>query len=89
MPCQLFVHLSTMAPSKHLAATVGPAGSVIVKELDVPKPGPGEILVKVVAFAQNPTDCRSFSSRERRPHLTDLFREDSQVHQSRWRRHWH
>ena len=31
--------------------------------VDVTKPGPGQILVKVVAAAQNPTDCQfSFSS---------------------------
>jgi len=26
---------------------------------DVPKPGPGQILVKAAAAAQNPTDCKS------------------------------
>lgn len=46
-----------MAPSKHLTAVVAEGGSTVVKEVDVPKLGPGQILVKVVAAAQNPTDC--------------------------------
>ncbi|KAI0047241.1 dehydrogenase [Auriscalpium vulgare] len=47
-----------MSDLKMLAATVAPGGLIVVKEVDVPKPGPGEILVKVEAAAQNPTDWR-------------------------------
>jgi len=46
-----------MAPVKQRAAIVSESG-VTVGLVDVPKPGPGEILVKVVAVAQNPTDCQ-------------------------------
>lgn len=45
-----------MAPTKQLAVVINAEGGVDLKEVDVPKPGPGEILVKVVAAAQNPTD---------------------------------
>lgn len=48
-----------MAPSKHLTAVVAEGGSTVVKEVDVPKLGPGQILVKVVAAAQNPTDWKT------------------------------
>ncbi len=45
-----------MAPTKHLAIVTNGDGTVSLKSIDVPKPGPGEILVKVAAAAQNPTD---------------------------------
>jgi NADPH:quinone reductase-like Zn-dependent oxidoreductase len=45
-----------MAPTKQRAAFVSETG-VTFGLVDVPKPGPGQILVKVVAAAQNPTDC--------------------------------
>lgn len=45
-----------MAPTKQLAVVINAEGGVDLKEVDVPKPGSGEILVKVVAAAQNPTD---------------------------------
>jgi NADPH:quinone reductase-like Zn-dependent oxidoreductase len=32
-------------------------GTVQLKEIPVPKPKPTEILVKIIAAAQNPTDC--------------------------------
>jgi hypothetical protein len=46
-----------MAPIKQRAAFVSESG-LTLGLVDVPKPGPGEILVKVVAAAQNPTDCQ-------------------------------
>ena len=54
-----------MTPIKQRAAFVSESG-LTFGLVDVPKPGPGQILVKVVAAAQNPTDCQSvpFSSPE-------------------------
>ena len=46
-----------MAPSKQRAAFLSETG-VTFGLVDVPKPGPGHVLVKVVAAAQNPTDCQ-------------------------------
>ncbi|KAI9440657.1 hypothetical protein H4582DRAFT_1938427, partial [Lactarius indigo] len=46
-----------MAPALQRAIVVQQDGSVALSEIPVPKPGPGDILVKVVAAAQNPTDC--------------------------------
>ena len=45
-----------MAPNKQRAAFVSETG-VTFGLVDVPNPGSGQILVKVVAAAQNPTDC--------------------------------
>lgn len=42
--------------------TCGTPGKVEVREIDVPKPGPTEILVKVFAAATNPTDCEQYFS---------------------------
>jgi NADPH:quinone reductase-like Zn-dependent oxidoreductase len=46
-----------MAHTKQRAAFVSESG-LTFGLVDVPKPGPGQILVKVVAAAQNPTDCQ-------------------------------
>ena len=46
-----------MAPAKMKAIVTVGGGNIELKEIDVPKPGPTEALVKVVAAAQNPTDC--------------------------------
>jgi NADPH:quinone reductase-like Zn-dependent oxidoreductase len=46
-----------MAPTIQKAIVIQQDGSVALREIAVPKPGPDEILVKIVAAAQNPTDC--------------------------------
>ena len=46
-----------MAPTVQKAAVIQQDGSVALREVAVPKPGPDEILVEVVAAAQNPADC--------------------------------
>jgi NADPH:quinone reductase-like Zn-dependent oxidoreductase len=46
-----------MAPIKQRAAFVSESG-LTFGPVDVTKPGPGQILVKVVAAAQNPVDCQ-------------------------------
>jgi hypothetical protein len=51
-----------MAPTLQKAIIVQQDGSVALREIAVPKPGPDEILVKIVAAAQNPTDCGWASS---------------------------
>lgn len=45
-----------MAPSKQRAVVINADGTVGLQEVDVPRPGKGEILIKIVAAAQNPTD---------------------------------
>ena len=47
-----------MAPAKMKAIVTTGGGNIELREIGVPKPGPGEALVKIVAAAQNPTDCR-------------------------------
>ena len=39
----------------------------------VPKPGTGEVLVKVLAAALNPADCRTLSLLHTRPKLADTI----------------
>ena len=46
-----------MAPTKQkvvIITEIGPTLSLA----DVPRPGPGQILVEIVAAAQNPIDCQ-------------------------------
>ncbi len=47
-----------MAPTVQKAVVIQQDGSVALREVSVPKPGPDEILVRVVAVAQNPADCQ-------------------------------
>ncbi|KAI0040741.1 GroES-like protein [Auriscalpium vulgare] len=51
-----------MAPIKQQASVVGENGTAVLAEVDVPKLGPGQILVKVVAAAQNPSDWKAAQS---------------------------
>jgi len=44
-----------MAPTKQRAAFLSETG-VTFGLVDVPKPGPGQVLVKIIAAAQNPVD---------------------------------
>jgi hypothetical protein len=60
-----------MAPIKQRAAFVSESG-LTFGLVDVRKPGPGQILVKVVAAAQNPTDCQFSSSASAPPFLPNL-----------------
>ncbi|KAH8983168.1 zinc-binding oxidoreductase ToxD [Lactarius hatsudake] len=48
-----------MALALQRAIVVQQDGSVALREIPVPKPGPDDILVKVVAAAQNPTDWKT------------------------------
>ncbi|KAI9464273.1 dehydrogenase [Russula earlei] len=48
-----------MAPTTQKAAVIQRDGSVALHEIAVPKPGPNEILVKVVAATQNPADWKT------------------------------
>lgn len=46
-----------------LAVVVGPEKTTFsVKSIDIPTYGPDEVLVKVLAAAQNPADCEYMSS---------------------------
>lgn len=46
-----------MAPSKMKAIVTTGGGNIELTDVDVPRPGPGEMLVRVIAAAQNPADC--------------------------------
>jgi NADPH:quinone reductase-like Zn-dependent oxidoreductase len=48
-----------MAPTVQKAVIIQQDRSVALREIAVPKPGPDEILVKVVAAAQNPVDWKT------------------------------
>ncbi|VDB90621.1 unnamed protein product [Peniophora sp. CBMAI 1063] len=51
-----------MAPSTHTAVVVAEQKTVEVKKVAIPTPGEGEVLVKVVAAALNPTDWKHVKS---------------------------
>ena len=46
-----------MAPTRQKAVIVNEDGNVSLSETDVPELGSGDIRVKIVVAAQNPTDC--------------------------------
>ena len=46
-----------MAPARMKMISTTGGGNIELREIDVPKPGPGAALVKVVTAVQNPTDC--------------------------------
>ncbi|TDL22505.1 zinc-binding oxidoreductase ToxD [Rickenella mellea] len=48
-----------MAPTKMKAVVALGDGTFQIKEVDVPKPGPRQVLVKVAAAAQNPSDWKT------------------------------
>ncbi|KAI0050797.1 dehydrogenase [Auriscalpium vulgare] len=48
-----------VAPLKQKAVVVGENGTAVLTEINVPKVGPGQILVKVIAAAQNPSDWKT------------------------------
>ncbi|KZV63569.1 zinc-binding oxidoreductase ToxD [Peniophora sp. CONT] len=48
-----------MTPSIHTAAVISKSGNLELKKVEVPKAGEGEVLVKVVVAALNPTDWKS------------------------------
>jgi hypothetical protein len=85
-----------MAPTVQKAAVIQPDGSVALREVAVPKPGPDEILVKVVAAAQNPADCEYWEvssihmqfSIQQYYFILFLIREGRIVGQTRWSSRW-
>jgi hypothetical protein len=82
-----------MAPTVQKATVIQQDGSVALREVAVPKPGPDEILVKVVAAAQNPSDSGWEASTISRllffPHYFGfLFREARIGGQAGWSSRW-
>ena len=56
-PKALVTRAQEMAPTKQRAVYLSETG-LTFGLVDVPKPGPGQILVKIIAAAQNPVDCQ-------------------------------
>lgn len=54
--------MSTALPTLMKACVSVPDGSVELKRVPVLQPGPHQVLVKVTAAAQNPSECMSSSS---------------------------
>ena len=81
-----------MTPTVQKAVVVQQDGSVALREIAVPKPGPNEILVKVVAAAQNPADCgwELVYARHGNAQLTffDHVREECTVRKARRSNFW-
>jgi len=59
----IFTAVGQAAPDKMQGVLVGQGGSLSVATLPVPKPGTGEVLIKVRAAGVNPTDWKSASRR--------------------------
>ncbi|KAI0048821.1 dehydrogenase [Auriscalpium vulgare] len=51
-------------PLRQKAAVVGENGTAVLAEVNVPQVGPGQILVKVIAAAQNPADWKTAASEQ-------------------------
>ena len=39
-----------------------PQGSLVIQEMDIPEPGPGELLVEIHATALNPVDWKNHAT---------------------------
>lgn len=50
-------HTPQMTSAQMKALVVQEEKKMAIEQVPIPKPGAGQILIKVVAVAQNPTDC--------------------------------